>query len=346
MGTVVAKVGRDVYRVCMRCEAAARRAQRRPEATAMGSHQHAGRGALSLRPVPPSLRSGQRTVSGKALLAVRSTFMRIVISALHFPWDDMVSCFDRAGREFGLDGVELSWHPALARPHCTAADMTWLRNARGQHGLNLSAHIWEDLPTLSLTSARDALLRWLERCQETGVTHVVLHGGTCVDRDEGIDRVGAVLHAVAPDCQAAGVTLCLENHYAFDYRDGHELFSEAWEFKRVLNPAIPELAFCFDTGHGHMTRTWEDLLRSLAPWLHYIHLADNHGEHDDHCAYGEGTVPWQAMFDLLADLGFDGTFCVEFPVRDDLKPFRRCLADLRRQFPGTSTMDIGKDVGP
>ena len=258
--------------------------------------------------------------------------MRIVISALHYEWKDMPSCLERAEKTFGLDGVELSWHTSGQRPHCTEADLAWLRDARGHHGLHLSAHIWDNPARAGTEAFRRICRHWFDICETTGVTGLVLHGGTWPDRREGVSRVVEALRAVADDAAKAGVTLYLENHYAFDYRDSHELFSESWEFLALLREGPDNLAFCFDTGHGHMTRTWEELLPDLAPWLRYVHLADNHGVHDDHCAYGEGTVPWKPMLTRLRDLGFDGTFCVEFPVRDDLAPFRRCVADVRRMF--------------
>jgi len=48
--------------------------------------------------------------------------------------------------------------------------------------------------------------------------------------------------------------------------------------------------------------------------------------------FREGTVPWDAIWDALEEVNFDGTFCVEFPVRDDTGPFRECLAEIRQRF--------------
>lgn len=133
----------------------------------------------------------------------------------------------------------------------------------------------------------------------------------------------------------AGVALKLENHYAYDYRGQCELFSEPWEFADLL-AALPSPALhtCFDTGHGHMTRNWQSLIRAMGPALAHVHLADNGGIDDDHRPYGQGTVPFAAMFDLLRETGFAGAFRVEFPARDDLVPFRRCLADLAARWGG------------
>ena len=139
---------------------------------------------------------------------------------------------------------------------------------------------------------------------------------------------------VLPAYEEAGVVLCLENHYAYTYRDCQELFSEVWEFQEIFNLDSPSLAFCFDTGHGHMTHNCGELVRELGNRLRYVHLAGNHGEHDDHCMFRQGTVPWDDIWDALEDVRFDGTFCVEFPVREDLEPFCRCLQEIGRRFAG------------
>jgi hypothetical protein len=67
--------------------------------------------------------------------------MNIVISALHFAWQDMRGCLAVAEREMGLDGVELSWHESFRRPHCTAQDMDLLASLRNEYSMRLSAHM-------------------------------------------------------------------------------------------------------------------------------------------------------------------------------------------------------------
>jgi sugar phosphate isomerase/epimerase len=255
-----------------------------------------------------------------------------MISALHYEWEGMAQCMARARDEFGVDGVELSWHKSHARPHCTKADFAWLVENRDQHGLDLYAHIWEDLAQLGSGPAEEALLGWLERCVETRTFGLIIHGGTHDDQRAGIAITREVLANVLPDYEHAGVVLNLENHYAYDYKDCRELFSEPWEFLEVMNLESPSLRFCFDTGHAHMTRNGEALLNELASYLHHIHLADNMGEHDDHMMYRQGTVPWDTYFDVMQRNEFDATICVEYPVRDDLAPFRLCQEQLRERW--------------
>lgn len=259
--------------------------------------------------------------------------MKIVISALHFSWPDIPACLNVASRDLGLDGVELSWSENGRRPHCTREDIAALAAIPVTPALARSTHIWEDLAALDLAPACDALLRWLETAAKTGVTDFVIHGGSHPDQKEGIARVRRVLERVLPAFERAGVVLNLENHYPFAYRACHELFSEPWEFLEVLPRNSPSLRFCFDTGHGNMSRNSTELLTTLAPWLNYVHLADNHGVDDDHVGYGQGTVDWPGVFDTLRQIGYDRRLCVEFPVRDDLAPFHACVAEIRRRWP-------------
>ncbi len=257
------------------------------------------------------------------------TAMPIVISALHFEWRDLEHCFQRVREEFQLDGVELSWHDGCARPHCTRADLELLARLGPASGLELGAHLWEDLARLGPGPAEQSLLRWLDQAVATGTSTLVIHGGSYDDQREGLARTRGILEGVLPQYEAAGVVLALENHYAFDYRDCHELFSEVWEFREVLSLDSPSLRFCFDTGHAHMTANSDSLLGELGPWLHHVHLADNCGQLDDHLMYGRGTVPFERIFATIEAQRYAGTWCVEFPVRDDLAPFEACRRRLR-----------------
>jgi len=254
--------------------------------------------------------------------------MKTVISALHFEWRDLLECF-RIAEQWGLDGVELSWHESFSRPHCTLDDLRALEVLAKRETSVRSAHIWDDVAAAPHTKVTESLLRWLAWCQKTGTTDLIVHGGAFGERREGIARAKRVFESVLPAFERAHVTLNLENHYAYEYRACNELFSEPWEFLEVFEIDSPSLKFCFDTGHGNMTRNSRELIDALAPWLNYIHLADNHGVDDDHLPYGQGTVAWEGIFARLEALRFDGVMCVEFPVRDERKPFAACMERLR-----------------
>jgi sugar phosphate isomerase/epimerase len=207
----------------------------------------------------------------------------------------------------------------------------------------VSAHIWDNVAEADLAQAEASLLRWLSECRRTGVSDLVVHGGSYPDQREGIARTRRVFGRVLPAFERAGVVLNLENHYAYDYRGCQELFSEPWEFLEVLRLNSPSLRFCFDTGHANMTRNSAALLGELAPWLGYVHLADNHGVDDDHIGYGQGTVDWNGIFSRLQAHRYDGVLCVEFPVRDDRMPFRACIDEIGRRWAGPR--DEGRTPG-
>ncbi len=258
--------------------------------------------------------------------------MKTIISALHFIWNDMGECLEKATQEFGLDGVELSWHESFARPHCTAEDLDALAALRGSHAAALSAHIWDNLADSPPSSACDNLLNWLRLCEKTGTRNLVVHGGSYPDRKEGIRKTRRILESILPEFEKAKVIMNIENHYAYEYHGCRELFSQPWEFKELFGLASPSLQFCFDTGHGNMTGNTDELIGELAPWLKYIHLADNHGVDDDHVPYRKGTVAWDAIFAHLRRVSFDGIFCVEFPVFEDRAPFDACVAEIRKRW--------------
>ena len=260
--------------------------------------------------------------------------MKTIISALHFRWQTITDCLDVAAVDLQLDGVEMSWHESFARPHCTLEDLALLPSLSKSRDMLLSAHVWDNIAEADGTQAENSLLRWLELCKKTGVRNLVAHGGTYANQAEGIARTRRVLERVLPAFERAQVVLNLENHYDYDYRGCRELFSRPWEFLEVLNLDSPSLKFCFDTGHANMTRNTAELLDTLAPWLNYVHLADNQGVDDDHAAYGRGTIDWSDVFRRLSTVRTNNFLCVEFPVYEDKDPFRACMTDIRLLWPG------------
>ena len=254
--------------------------------------------------------------------------MKIVISALHFAWSDIECACRHVRKTLGLDGIELSLSPS-----CDLSELHRIRSAAEREGLLLTNHVWENIPALAPLEASAALERWLDACAAAGIRGVVLHGGSHPDRHEGIGRLIAALEPALPAYEKAGVTLYVENHYGYDYKNCQELLSETWEFREVSEALpSPALGFCFDTGHGHMTRNSAALVREVAPRLGCVHLADNGGIDDDHRPYRQGTVEWDGVFEVLREVRFDGIFCVEFPVLEDTGPFEGCVGDLRRLF--------------
>ncbi len=84
--------------------------------------------------------------------------MQVVISALHFAWEDIHDCLNVASSGLGLDGVELSWNESFKRPGWTREDIEELASIAGKHSTLLSAHVWDNLAESEPIKARDDLL--------------------------------------------------------------------------------------------------------------------------------------------------------------------------------------------
>jgi sugar phosphate isomerase/epimerase len=254
----------------------------------------------------------------------------ITISALHYAWETPEQACDRCRNEFGLDGIEFSIHDGAGRPHLLESEYPHIAALGQAYGLQLSAHVWGDLARLSPDGALAQLRRWLNLSREMTLTHLIAHGGSHDDRALGLAQMADVLAEVAPEYAAAGVTLCIENHYAWEYHDCHELYGSTEEledlFARIESPG---LGFCLDYGHSHMTGNTLGLLQRVGHRLVYTHLADNLGEHDDHLMFGEGAVPWREVLTATLAIGYSGPFTVEFPVRESMEGLSRCVAMLR-----------------
>ncbi|NSW57631.1 MAG: sugar phosphate isomerase/epimerase [Armatimonadetes bacterium] len=254
----------------------------------------------------------------------------ILISCLHYDWDTPEEALDRACNEFGLQGVEFSWpHPALDE-----ACLSMLSVLAADMGLALSVHVWGDLARSGPDAGGEMLAEWLRICRIGGFGQVVLHGGSHVDQATGLAVTRQVLQAALPAYEAAGVVICLENHYAYTYHDSRELFSTPTEFLELFGHLqSPCLRFLLDFGHSHMNGNTEEMLRELSPWLTNTHLADNRGVDDDHLAFGQGTLPWEPVLTLCRDLGYSGPFTVEFPVREEtMDCFVACKDTIHRLY--------------
>jgi len=254
----------------------------------------------------------------------------INISCLHYDWDTAEEAFDRARYELDLDGIEWSW----PNPRLADKDLDAIRFLADDTGLDISVHVWGDLAQLGIDAGIEAMADWLALCGTVGFSHLIVHGGSHDNQRLGIEITREILAEAAPRYEDAGVTICLENHYAYEYHDQHELFSTPEEFLPVLEAVdSPALRFCLDYGHSEMTNNTEELLERLSPYLAYTHLADNMGIDDDHLAFGRGVVPWREVLEKTKSVGYAGPFIVEFPVREDsYDAFGDCVTMLREIF--------------
>lgn len=155
------------------------------------------------------------------------------------------------------------------------------------------------------------------------VRYFVIHPGSDVESD----RIGEEerqarkyhtvlsLNEIARHGRKYGVILVLENSFP------HHLFGNGadllWLLGSLENP-YPRV--CFDTGHAFLTHRQFDLLHRLAPYLAYIHAADNRGTGDDHLPPGKGGIVWHRLLYHLYKTGFNGTMILELAGGDETRP--------------------------
>ncbi len=75
----------------------------------------------------------------------------------------------------------------------------------------------------------------------------------------------------------------------------------------------PNLHANLDIGHAHCHSHTPvvDWIVGLGPKIGYVHLHDNHGEHDEHLGLGKGTIPMLEVFSALEEHAPDAIWALE-----------------------------------
>jgi len=92
--------------------------------------------------------------------------------------------------------------------------------------------------------------------------------------------------------------------------------------RRLPKAQAERIGVCLDIGHwfsfggGRRTANLAAWIETLAPYLAHLHLHDNDGTSDAHLGPGQGAVPFDQLFSLLADNGVEPSVTFE-PHSDD-----------------------------
>ena len=168
--------------------------------------------------------------------------------------------------------------------------------------------------------AADRMLLWMERASLFGATVGIQHPSTshCSVDVEGLDpyvrQIGRSLESLLPAAERLGFTIAIENMLP---TGGGRFGSRPEHFETLIREfGHPYLGFCLDTGHALVAGGPEgagEFFEVMAPHLVAYHLADNAGDRDSHLAPGRGLVDWTTVFRQAAQVGYDGTMCIETP---------------------------------
>lgn len=196
-------------------------------------------------------------------------------------------------------------------------------------GQNLNEATPENLPRLL-----DDHLGLLRHVAPLGCRTYVLHLGftdPAQDRPASWDRVRNAVDALAPEAEALGIALALENGMAGYQASNEELLS------LVADYAHPAVGICYDSGHAHVsTGRATEVLESFAPYVVTVHLHDNDGTGDQHLLPGQGTIDWVPLAAALRqcprllNVETEAANCPQWPPARDYVSYAEAYALYRR----------------
>ena len=202
----------------------------------------------------------------------------------------------------GYEGLEVlcdppwhprGWPPALVRKLAEA-------------GATLSLHA--PIADVNLISPHPAarafaeaeLARTLVLAATLGAEAVTFHLGyrsTGSPYQPPWEEAVAAIRRLAARAKSLGVKLCLEN----DPKSPYTFLSDLELFEKLLSelgiPGTLDLGHAW-TAHGEDTLA---LLPRLVPYIHTVHLHDNHGQADEHLPLGAGVIQLARALAILGN---------------------------------------------
>lgn len=133
-----------------------------------------------------------------------------------------------------------------------------------------------------------------------------------------------------------GVGMAIENMICRDDRPNRSPFASPEQMIRLVDDLNqPDIGVCLDTGHAYLSGyDPAECVRKLGARLRATHIADNHGQRDDHVAPFQGDIDWFAVMKALKEIDYQHDFAFEiqnltsrFPmsIQNDLIRFSHTL---------------------
>ena len=132
----------------------------------------------------------------------------------------------------------------------------------------------------------------------------------------------ALLRRLLPVAREYGVGIAVEN--LPDFYPGVPVHLFGTDHRDVIRLADelndPEhIGICWDFGHAHMNHVDQTAaLREVGHRLRATHIHSNSGFNDDHLPVSLGTIDWDAMMRVLAEIGYDGSLSMEVLYPGDI----------------------------
>lgn len=107
--------------------------------------------------------------------------------------------------------------------------------------------------------------------------------------------------------------------FLIEPRVGENIANTDGMLRLIEHVGHDNLGVVLDTGHQNAQKEILPLaVHKLGKRIKYIHASDNDGRENEHLAVGRGTIDWEALFQALRDVGFDGWVGVDVGGVPDL----------------------------
>lgn len=110
-----------------------------------------------------------------------------------------------------------------------------------------------------------------------------------------------------------GVGMAIENMNTYKNSPTPSPFSSADQMIRLVDDLNqPDIGICLDTGHAFLSgHDPAEFIRKVGSRLRATHIADNHGEKDDHIAPFQGEIDWFEVMKALKEIDYKYDFAFE-----------------------------------
>ena len=251
--------------------------------------------------------------------------------------------------ELGFEGVELDWYDfAEAQPGGPLApeNRETIRQAAAQAGVDIPSVAAHFLNQGGLADAQkeafglDAVRAGIRLCTDLGATYLLVpfFGAAMMQGRQAVARLEENLRLLAPEAEAAGVTLAIEHTLRGDHA--------AALLDRVDSPYIGDywdMANCMGLGYDPL-----DEIAQLGRHIVRVHAKEYHqGDappgtpeepHFDGLntkPFGQGDVPVPAVLSALQQIGYDSYIVLETGKFDDAKRSAKAALSLLQDLSGT-----------
>ncbi len=175
-------------------------------------------------------------------------------------------------------------------------------------------HLWLYIKICTDEDALEKLYRWIDLYEAIGIKNMVLHCDSMIDTDfsrqEKMEKNIEKLRLLAEYIKNKDITVCLEN------LGKTSIVKNADDLLYMIDHIkSSRFGICLDTGHLNLTdKDQRQFILKAGDKLKALHIADNHGELDDHLMpFNGGEIDFTEVVKALKEINYKGIFNLEIP---------------------------------